>query len=142
MNKSHRNIITFLLCSAIGATIVISSPEEGYACSIDYAKTPKESFERSNVVIQGIVESTSITGIEKACMKLPISRDDMMRLMTNIETDIIRKSKRGQVKTSQIGSIVLRHLKKLDPVAYIRFASIYRKFEDLQTFQKELEKIS
>ena len=83
-----------------------------------------------------------IVGIEKACLKLPVSREDIARLMTSIETDIVRKAKRGQVKSSQIGSIVLRHLKKVDPVAYIRFASIYRKFEDLDSFQKELEKIS
>lgn len=82
-----------------------------------------------------------LAGIQKACERRPISKEELRCLMTNIETDIQKRAKMGQIKSSQIGHIVLRHLRKLDPVAYIRFASVYRNFDDVETFQRELQKI-
>lgn len=117
------------------------------SCGFRYSTVEKMEVLDLSVVKSGgqVVQYDSskvFAGIQKACRKRPISEDDLRRLLTRIETDVQRKAKLSQVKSSQIGSIVLRHLKKIDLVAYIRFASVYRNFEDLDTFEKELQKIA
>lgn len=90
-------------------------------------------------------------GLRKALEKRPITSEEFKRLVSRIERDIQLKSKslsssvngsRREIPTSKIGDIVIRHLKEQDPVAYIRFASVYKSFEDLDSFKKELKKIS
>lgn len=89
-------------------------------------------------------------GIRKALEKRPVEQDDFKRLLSRIERDIQLKSKsvsaqgssRREISSSKIGEIVIKHLKQLDPVAYIRFASVYKSFEDIDSFKKELKKIS
>ena len=90
-------------------------------------------------------------GLRKSLEKRPIRPDDFKRLISRIERDIQLKSKsasaqangsRREVPTSKIGDIVIKHLRKVDPVAYIRFASVYKSFDDIDSFKKELKKIS
>jgi len=90
-------------------------------------------------------------GLRKSLEKRPIESDDFKRLVSRIERDIQLKSKsaspqangpRREVLSSKIGDIVIKHLRKVDPVAYIRFASVYKSFEDIDSFKKELKKIS
>ena len=81
-----------------------------------------------------------IRGLAKALEKRPVTQEQLKTLSRAIEVDLQRK--RGQEITSHdIGEIVMRRLEKFDHVAYIRFASVYRQFEDVRTFQKELARL-
>jgi transcriptional repressor NrdR len=90
-------------------------------------------------------------GLKTALQKRPVDQEAFKRLVSHIERDIQLKSKsassknngaRREIESSKIGEIAIKHLKKLDPVAYIRFASVYKSFEDIDSFKKELKKIS
>ncbi len=80
------------------------------------------------------------SGLLKALEKRPITSYEFRVLISGIERDI-SVINRLEIKGSQIGDIAMRHLKKLDKVAYIRFASVYREFKDLDTFYEELNKL-
>jgi len=79
-------------------------------------------------------------GIIRSCNKRPISVDQINQLLNDIETEIFRVEDR-EISTSKIGEIVMDKLKALDPVAYVRFASVYREFKDVNTFMDEIKKI-
>ncbi|MBI5037768.1 MAG: transcriptional repressor NrdR [Candidatus Kerfeldbacteria bacterium] len=79
-------------------------------------------------------------GLHKAFEKRPITHDDFKRLVNKIERDIQLAGKE-EIKSSEIGEIIMRNLKRKDQVAYIRFASVYRSFKDVQSFQQELKKL-
>jgi transcriptional repressor NrdR len=80
------------------------------------------------------------SGIRKAFEKRPLSRDDFHALISGIEQDI-QKSGKQQISTRDIGNIVMKRIKSKDQVAYIRFASVYRKFADVEEFVKEAKKL-
>jgi len=80
------------------------------------------------------------TGIEKACEKRPISKEKIDKMMKEIEKQVRKKGKK-EVKSSVIGELVMKKLKKLDDVAYIRFASVYRDFKHIKDFKRELREI-
>ena len=80
-------------------------------------------------------------GLRKALEKRPITADEFKKLVSNIEKDIQLK-KKDEIKSSEIGEIVIKRLAKLDEVAYIRFASVYKSFKDVKTFQRELAKFT
>lgn len=81
-----------------------------------------------------------IRSIKLACQKRPIEQETIEDIATKIEAKL-RSSMKKDITSRQIGELVLRYLKKLDQVAYIRFASVYRDFQDLETFKSELEKL-
>lgn len=81
-----------------------------------------------------------IRGLEKALEKRSYTDASFQKLIHRLERDI-QKKRRGEVTTKEIGDILMRHLKRFDKVAYIRFASVYRSFEDVQTFKTELQKL-
>ncbi|HHE36338.1 MAG TPA: transcriptional repressor NrdR [Candidatus Woesearchaeota archaeon] len=76
-------------------------------------------------------------GILKACEKRPLTQEDIDTIIDSIERTL-RKKHSPEVKSSAIGNLVMKHLKKLDSVAYIRFASVYRAFQDIGEFEKEV----
>ena len=78
------------------------------------------------------------TGIEKACEKRPIPQEAIEGIVNNIEMKLRRRSSM-KVKSSEIGDMVMHRLRKLDEVAYLRFASVYRAFEDAKEFKKEMD---
>lgn len=80
------------------------------------------------------------SGILRACYKLPISTEQIQKTMDAIESEIFSKAE-AEIPTSTIGEIVMEQLKKLHEVAYVRFASIYREFKDVNTFMAEIKKI-
>ncbi len=80
-------------------------------------------------------------GISKSLIKRQFTDPSFQKLIHKIERDIQKKGK-GQITSDKIGDIVMKHLKSFDKVAYIRFASIYRSFEDVKTFEAELNKLS
>jgi transcriptional repressor NrdR len=77
-------------------------------------------------------------GISKSCQKRPISTDQVERIIENIERSI-REISEKEVTTKQIGNLVMMYLRNLDPVAYIRFASVYRKFQDVEEFMNDIK---
>ncbi len=79
-------------------------------------------------------------GVYRACHKRPISQECVTKMIDDIETEIFNKEEK-EVRSSDIGNIVMSHLKDLDPVAYVRFASVYREFKDVNTFMEELKKV-
>ena len=80
-------------------------------------------------------------GIIKSCEKRPVSADDIEKIIDEVEADL-RKGGQGEVSSKRIGELVIKRLKKLDEIAYIRFASVYRQFAALGDFEKELAKLS
>lgn len=79
-------------------------------------------------------------GIKQALTKRPVTEDQFEQLIHAIESDIQKKKKR-EVTSKDLGEIVMRHLRKFDKVAYIRFASIYRAFTDVKGFQSEVSSL-
>ncbi len=80
------------------------------------------------------------SGLRYALIKREKTPEQVRALIGKIERDIQRLRK-AEVTSSEIGEIVMNHLRKFDSVGYIRFASIYRSFEDVQTFQEEVKKL-
>ncbi len=81
-----------------------------------------------------------VRGLERALQKRPYTESDFQKLVHRIERDIQKKS-RGEITSNQIGEIVMKALEKFDSVAYIRFASVYRAFENVASFEKELKSL-
>ena len=79
-------------------------------------------------------------GITSACYKRPVSVEKIESIMDEIETEVFNREEK-EVPSSLIGEIVMDKLKDLDAVAYVRFASVYREFKDVDTFMDELKKI-
>jgi transcriptional repressor NrdR len=79
-------------------------------------------------------------GILKACEKRPVTNEQIDEMIDSIETGL-RKKDSTEIRTKVIGDMVMRKLKSLDKVAYIRFASVYREFTDIESFEKEFEKL-
>ena len=77
-------------------------------------------------------------GIRKACTKRPVSKDTIEKTVDDIE-DRLRKSGKGEVAASVIGDMVMERLRQLDGIAYIRFASVYRAFDDIEEVREEAD---
>jgi len=90
---------------------------------------------------EGYSRGKMTDGIKKSLEKRPYTEDRLKKLVHRIEQDI-QKKKRNEMTSLEIGEIVMRRLKTFDKVAYIRFASIYRAFEDVKTFEKELKQLT
>ncbi len=80
-------------------------------------------------------------GIKRAFEKREHNDQTLRKLISGIEQDIQKKAKDGEIRSSDIGDIVMRRMKRIDKVAYIRFASVYRCFEDVEEFKAELQKL-
>lgn len=79
-------------------------------------------------------------GILQSLIKRPYTQEQFDQLIHAIEIDI-QKKKQREIKSKEIGELVMKHLKKFDKIAYIRFASIYRAFEDVSRFQREVRSL-
>ena len=90
----------------------------------------REIFDRSKIE----------SGVIRACHKRPVSVQAIHALGGAVESEITSCGER-EVPSSNIGESVMRRIKDLDPVAYVRFASVYREFKDVETFMDELKKI-
>ncbi|MBR4131628.1 MAG: transcriptional regulator NrdR [Oscillospiraceae bacterium] len=90
----------------------------------------RQSFDRNKL----------LNGMVRACEKRPVSLNDLEAAVTEIE-QIIQNSLEREVQTSYIGELVMERLKPLDEVAYVRFASVYRQFKDINSFMAELNKL-
>ena len=90
----------------------------------------REQYDRSK--IEG--------GILRACHKRPVSVDTITKLVDDVETQVF-SSEEKEIRSDVIGEIVMEKLKDIDAVAYVRFASVYREFKDVESFLAELEKM-
>ena len=88
----------------------------------------REAFDRNKI----------ISGILKACEKRPVSVEKVETVVERIEKEL-QKSFDKEVKAQVLGELVMEHLHKIDEVAYVRFASVYRQFKDINQFMKELK---
>lgn len=79
-------------------------------------------------------------GMLRACEKRPVSIDQLEKVVSDIETEL-QNSLDREVTSVHIGELVMEKLKELDEVAYVRFASVYRQFKDINTFMEELTKL-
>jgi transcriptional repressor NrdR len=81
-----------------------------------------------------------LSGLIKSCEKRPISIEKINQIADEIEMEIYNLMKQ-EVESKEIGELVMQKLKKIDDVAYVRFASVYRQFKDINTFMDELSKL-
>lgn len=81
-----------------------------------------------------------VRGLKRSLEKRPYTDEKFDKLVQKIERDI-QKKRKTQLTSAQVGEIVMKQLKSFDKIAYIRFASVYRSFEDVNTFDEELKKL-
>ena len=79
-------------------------------------------------------------GVLRACHKRPVSAAQIEKLVEEVETEIFKLEEK-EISTQDIGELVMNKLKEMDAVAYVRFASVYREFKDINTFMDELKKV-
>ncbi|MHB1042076.1 MAG: transcriptional regulator NrdR [Eubacteriales bacterium] len=90
----------------------------------------RETFDRNKL----------LSGLRKACQKRPVSIDQMQAVVDEIEKEL-RNTMEPEVESKLIGEMLVDRLRRLDEVAYVRFASVYREFRDAESFMEELKKL-
>ena len=90
----------------------------------------RESFDREKL----------LTGLLRACEKRPVPRRDLVAVVDSVESALAAREVR-EMSTEEIGNLVIEMLRRLDQVAYVRFASVYRRFEDVTQFMDELKNL-
>lgn len=104
------------------------------------AEPVKLAIIKKDMSIQPYSRDKIAAGVALATEKLDISTEQLEAIVDRVEQELL-KSGESQIPSYKIGQIVLRELKKLDEVAYLRFSSVYKGFTSLKIFQKELEKL-
>jgi transcriptional repressor NrdR len=79
-------------------------------------------------------------GLQIACRKRPVPQGELERVADSIESEMSDRGER-EISSQELGTMVMNRLRDLDPVAYVRFASVYRRFEDVDAFVKELHRL-
>jgi transcriptional repressor NrdR len=88
----------------------------------------REAFDRNKI----------LNGIKKACEKRPVSLDAIEAVVAAIEKTLLEKEAK-EIPAAEVGALIMHHLKDLDDVAYVRFASVYRSFKDVNEFVNEIQ---
>ncbi|MBM3156659.1 MAG: transcriptional repressor NrdR [Chloroflexi bacterium] len=116
---------------------------ECLSCSFRF--TTYESVRTGNMIIikkdkrrEDFNRDKLMTGIRKACEKRPLPTGIIEKMVDEIEAELIRMGK-AEIPSSVVGGIVMEKLKKLDHIAYIRFASVYRDFADITSLKREVD---
>ena len=118
------------LCDESGKRFTTYEKVETIPLIIVKKDNNREPYDRSK--IEG--------GVLRACHKLPISVSQMNRLIDDVETEIFNREEK-EIPSIVIGELIMDKLKDLNAVAYVRFASVYREFKDVETFMNELKKM-
>ena len=118
------------MCDACGKRFTTYEKVETIPLIVIKKDQNKEQFDRSKIE----------AGVLRACHKRPVSAEQIHKLVDEVETEIFNLEER-EIPSSVIGEIVMDKLKDLEAVAYVRFASVYREFKDVNTFMDELKKI-
>ena len=117
------------MCESCGNRFTTYEKVETIPLSVIKKDQTREQYDRAKIQ----------DGILRACYKRPIPIEKIEMTMDSIEGDIFDSADR-EIASTRIGEIVMEHLKDLDAVAYVRFASVYREFKDVSTFMDELKK--
>ena len=117
------------LCDSCGRRFTTYENVETIPLTVIKKNLNREQFDRTKL----------INGVRRACYKRPIASDKLEAMIDAIEGDIFNTEDK-EISSTKIGEIVMSHLKDLDSVAYVRFASVYREFKDVSTFMDELKK--
>ena len=117
-------------CDACGRRFTTYEKVESIPLIVIKKDKKREPYNRSKIA----------SGILKSCHKRPVSAEQIEQCLDDIETKIFNLEEK-EVESTVIGEIVMDEIKNLDPVAYVRFASVYREFKDVNTFMDELKKI-
>ena len=117
------------MCESCGKRFTTYEKVETIPLSVIKKDQTREQYDRAKIQ----------DGILRACYKRPIPIGKIEMTMDSIEGDIFDSADR-EIASTRIGEIVMEHLKDLDAVAYVRFASVYREFKDVSTFMDELKK--
>lgn len=117
------------MCDACGRRFTTYEKVETIPLTVMKKDQNREQYDRSKLE----------AGIVRACYKRPISVDQIEDVVDQIETKIFNREER-EIPSTVIGELVMETLKDLDAVAYVRFASVYREFKDVNTFMDELKK--
>ena len=117
------------MCDSCGKRFTTYEKVETIPLSVIKKDQTREQYDRAKIQ----------DGILRACYKRPIPIEKIEMTMDSIEGDIFDSADR-EIASTRIGEFVMEHLKDLDAVAYVRFASVYREFKDVSTFMDELKK--
>ncbi len=117
-------------CEGCGERFTTYEKPDTIPLTVVKSDNTRENFNREKL----------IRGVLISCSKRPVSREDVEALVNDIENDIMNSSKK-EIESKAIGEMVMKRLKELDEVAYVRFASVYRQFTDVDSFMKELGKL-
>lgn len=115
-------------CPACGKRFTTYEVVDSVSIAVVKRDGRHEFFDRHKLVL----------GIERACQKRPVNADD---IATDIETEL-QNSLIAEISSKDIGEMVLARLKEVDIVSYIRFASVYREFKDIDSFMEEIKSVS
>ena len=118
------------LCDACGKRFTTYEKVETIPLIIIKKDNNRETYDRSKIE----------AGVLRACHKRPISANQIKQLVDEVETEIFSKEEK-EISSRVIGELVMNKLKDLEAVAYVRFASVYREFKDINTFMDELKKV-
>lgn len=117
-------------CDVCGKRFTTYEKVETIPLTIIKKDNTREQYERRKIE----------NGVLRACYKRPVATSDIQKTIDRIETKIFSLEEK-EVPSNVVGEIVMEELKGLDEVAYVRFASVYREFKDVNTFMDELKKI-
>ena len=117
------------MCDACGKRFTTYEKVETIPLIVIKKDQNREQFDRSKIE----------AGVLRACHKRPVSAEQIHKLVDEVETEIFNLEER-EIPSSVIGEIVMDKLKDLEAVAYVRFASVYREFKDVNTFMDEIKK--
>ena len=117
-------------CTSCGRKFTTYERVEDISLIVIKKDGSRQAFDRSKVM----------NGIIRACEKRPVTVEQMEKAVNSIELKIHNKMKK-EITSLEVGELVMEALKELDDVAYVRFASVYRQFKDINTFVDELQKL-
>ena len=118
------------LCDDCGKRFTTYEKVETIPLIVIKKDNAREQYDRSKIE----------AGVLRACHKRPISVNQINQLVDEVETEIFNREEK-EIPSTLIGEIVMDKIKNLDSVAYVRFASVYREFKDVNTFMSELKKM-
>lgn len=117
-------------CLACGKRFTTYETMESLPLVVVKKDGSRQSFDKDKV----------LRGMIRACEKRPVTMDRLVKIADQIEQEI-QNSLERETSTEKIGELVMRYMKDVDEVAYVRFASVYRQFKDIDTFMEELNKL-
>lgn len=119
------------ICDSCGKRFTTYEKVEAIPLVVIKKDQTREPYDRSKIE----------TGVFRSCHKRPVSVETIQGLVESVENDIFNNMEEKEIPSSRIGEAVMNRIKDLDTVAYVRFASVYREFKDVNTFMDELKKI-